>query len=176
MQVLAPQTRTALQARLKSALDTYLAHRTGVQRALTAGFVVYCLVAAGVNLTGKGAKGLSERHSSKGRKRGKKGRASVTDPAFHSRLKKLLRIVIPGIRSREAGMLALHTCFLLARTGLSLYIAELDGRIVSSLVTAQPRLFLMNLVRFCAIAIPATYTNSMIQYLQNELSLAYRTR
>lgn len=34
----------------------------------------------------------------------------------------------------------------------------------------------MNLVRFCAIAIPATYTNSMIQYLQNELSLAYRTR
>ncbi|BEI94800.1 uncharacterized protein CcaverHIS019_0703810 [Cutaneotrichosporon cavernicola] len=175
MQVLAPKTRTELQARLKAALDGYMKHRTGVQRVLTAGFVIYCIVAAGVNLTGKGAKDMGERPSSKGRRR-KKGRASVSDPAFHQRLKKLLRIVIPGIRSREAGMLALHTCFLLARTGLSLYVADLDGRIVSSLVTAQPRLFAMNLLRFCAIAIPATYTNSMIQYLQNELSLAYRTR
>ncbi len=90
-------------------------------------------------------------------------------------------------------MLALHSTFLLARTGLSLYVAELDGRyvspllgwrigpiwmdsIVSSLVTAQPSLLLLNLVRWLAVAVPATYTNSMLEYLQCELGLAYRTR
>jgi ATP-binding cassette subfamily D (ALD) long-chain fatty acid import protein len=58
----------------------------------------------------------------------KKSRASINDPLFHARLKKLLRIVIPSVRSREAAMLALHSAFLLGRTGLSLYVAELDGR------------------------------------------------
>lgn len=52
----------------------------------------------------------------------------------------------------------------------------LISRIVSSLVTAQPALFLSNLTRWLAIAIPATYTNSMLEYLQSELGLAYRTR
>jgi ATP-binding cassette subfamily D (ALD) long-chain fatty acid import protein len=54
--------------------------------------------------------------------------AGINDPQFHVRLKKLLRIVIPSLRSREAVMLALHSFFLLTRTGLSLYVAELDGR------------------------------------------------
>lgn len=49
-------------------------------------------------------------------------------------------------------------------------------RIVSSLVTAQPALFLTNLARWLAVAVPATYTNSMLEYLQSELGLAYRTR
>jgi ATP-binding cassette subfamily D (ALD) long-chain fatty acid import protein len=87
-------------------------------------------------------------------------------------------------------MLALHSAFLLLRTGISLYVADLDGRwvksdvvelllisrIVSTLVTNQPHLFLANLAKWLAIAIPATFTNSMLEYLQSELGLAYRTR
>lgn len=170
--------RAQLQVRLRALLDMYTAHRGGVQRVLTAGFVVYCIVGAAYNLSGKGPKGVGSKHGKGkgGKKDSKKKKASVSDPAFHARLKKLLRIVIPGIRSREAGMLALHTFFLLARTALSLYVADLDGRIVSALVTKKPRLFLLNLARWIAIAVPATYTNSMIQYLQSELGLAYRTR
>jgi len=34
----------------------------------------------------------------------------------------------------------------------------------------------MNLARWLLVAVPATYTNSMLEYLQSELSLAYRTR
>lgn len=41
---------------------------------------------------------------------------------------RLLRIVIPGWKSPEALMLALHSGFLVMRTMLSLYIADLDGR------------------------------------------------
>ena len=58
----------------------------------------------------------------------RKTKASIDDPLFHTRLKRLLRIVVPSLRSREAAMLAVHSAFLLARTGLSLYVAELDGR------------------------------------------------
>jgi ATP-binding cassette subfamily D (ALD) long-chain fatty acid import protein len=54
----------------------------------------------------------------------------VSDPRFYARLKRLMRIVIPSVRSREAAMLALHSAFLLARTALSLYVADLDGRYV----------------------------------------------
>jgi ATP-binding cassette subfamily D (ALD) long-chain fatty acid import protein len=57
-----------------------------------------------------------------------KKKVSVSDPLFYVRLKKLIRIVIPSIRSREAAMLALHSAFLLLRTGISLYVADLDGR------------------------------------------------
>jgi len=53
---------------------------------------------------------------------------------------------------------------------------RLMNRIVSTLVTKQPHLFLTNLAKWLAIAIPATFTNSMLEYLQNELGLAYRTR
>lgn len=175
--VKAADLRVQLQARLRALLALYTAHRGGIQRFLTAGFVIYCLVGAVYNLSGRGPKLAGKRGRGKGGKKDSlKSKASVSDPAFKSRLKGLLRIVIPGWRSREAGMLAVHSFFLLARTALSLYVADLDGKIVSALVTKKPRLFLTYLARWLAIAIPATYTNSMIGYLQSELSLAYRTR
>lgn len=130
-----PGTKAAAQARLSQLTQSYLANRTHVQRFLTAGFVLYCIAGSVVNLSGKGVKISTSGRGKKGgaaRKgaaggKGKK-KVSVSDPLFQQRLKKLLRIVIPGIRSREAAMLALHSCFLLGRTALSLYVADLDGR------------------------------------------------
>ncbi|WVR05650.1 hypothetical protein IAU60_002672 [Kwoniella sp. DSM 27419] len=174
--LLSPARRQALHENLRRVLDVYVHHRPNLQRALTAGFVLYCLGSTYASLTGKGAKGGGKERVSRRGKGSAKPVASVNDPLFHVRLKRLLRIVIPSLKSREAAMLALHSAFLLGRTGLSLYVAELDGRIVSSLVTAQPALFLMNLARWLLVAIPATYTNSMLEYLQSELGLAYRTR
>ncbi|KAK4686941.1 hypothetical protein P7C73_g3189, partial [Tremellales sp. Uapishka_1] len=177
------QTRTRVRSQLHTLLDSYVRHRPAFQRLLTAGFVLYCLGTTYSSLTGKGAKGGTRERGGgrKGKGKGKEApsttrKASLNDPLFHLRLKKLLRIVIPSIRSREAAMLALHSAFLVARTGLSLYVADLDGRIVSSLVTNQPAVFLLNLARWLLVAIPATYTNSMLEYLQSELGLAYRTR
>ncbi|KWU42313.1 hypothetical protein RHOSPDRAFT_36110, partial [Rhodotorula sp. JG-1b] len=106
----------------------------------------------------------------------RRGPRVEVDAVFWQRLSRLLRIVLPSYRSKEASLLLLHTFFLVARTALSLYIASLDGAIVSALVRAQPRVFFLRILTWIAIAIPATYTNSMLTYLQSKLAIAYRTR
>ena len=50
------------------------------------------------------------------------------------------------------------------------------SRIVASLVRAQPLQFFFNIIRWLLVAIPATWTNSWLSYVQNKLAIAYRTR
>ncbi|KAI9874491.1 MAG: hypothetical protein M1830_009689, partial [Pleopsidium flavum] len=62
---------------------------------------------------------------------------------FFKNLLRLLKIVIPGWRSEELRLLISHSVFLVVRTLISLYVAELDGRLVSSLVRGKGRDFLL---------------------------------
>ncbi|RKP07988.1 ABC transporter transmembrane region 2-domain-containing protein [Thamnocephalis sphaerospora] len=105
----------------------------------------------------------------------KNGRVEV-DLVFFERLQYLLKIVIPGLRSKEFWMLMLHSAFLVFRTILSVYIAALDGRIVSALVRGRGKDFLTGLMWWMAVAIPATYTNSMLSFMQSKLAIQFRTR
>ena len=41
---------------------------------------------------------------------------------------------------------------------------------------AQTLPFLLNILRWLLVAIPATWTNSWLGYVQNKLAIAYRTR
>ncbi|KAJ3037863.1 hypothetical protein HDV00_001278 [Rhizophlyctis rosea] len=118
----------------------------------------------------------AEQTSRKG-KRGKAGgpRGDV-DALFFQRFARLLKVIIPGVSSKEFWLLNLFSGFLLGRTVLSLYVAELDGRIVSSLVRGQGKQFLLHIVYWMAVAVPATYTNTMLTFLQNKLAIAFRTR
>ncbi|KAF2016821.1 hypothetical protein BU24DRAFT_387642 [Aaosphaeria arxii CBS 175.79] len=95
---------------------------------------------------------------------------------FFKNLLRLLKIVIPGWRSKEFRLLISHSIFLVLRTMISLYVAELDGKLVSNLVRGKGRDFLTGLVWWMAVAVPATFTNSMLSYHQCKLSLQYRTR
>lgn len=47
---------------------------------------------------------------------------------------------------------------------------------MASLVRAQPVAFLFNILRWLLVAVPATWTNSWLSFIQNKLALAYRTR
>ncbi|GAM42934.1 adrenoleukodystrophy protein [Talaromyces pinophilus] len=95
---------------------------------------------------------------------------------FLRNLMRLLRIVIPGWKSKEFRLLLSHSVFLVLRTILSIYVAELDGKLVSHLVRGKGKEFLKSLVWWMTVAIPATFTNSMLSYHQCRLALEYRRR
>lgn len=163
---------------LKELTAHYVRHRPQIQRLITASFVLYVVGTSYNSFIRPGSAtgpSRSSRRSKKGGVEGRPARVEV-DAVFYARLKRLLRIVIPSIRSKEALLLAMHSAFLVFRTVLSLYVADLDGKIVSSLVRAQTVPFLWNILRWLLVAIPATYTNSMLGFIQNKLAIAYRTR
>ena len=137
------------------------------------------------------------------RRRGRKDESEATgrkkvelNREFFRNLGRLLKICIPGWRSKELRLIASHSVFLVLRTLISLYVAELDGRLVSNLVRGKGKAFLRGLVWWMIVAVPATFTNSMVSpllvptksthrpdmgvlqlsYHQTNLSLAYRTR
>ncbi|TFK89661.1 hypothetical protein K466DRAFT_584399 [Polyporus arcularius HHB13444] len=98
------------------------------------------------------------------------------DKTFLRQLMAIMRIAFPSWRSKEALILVMHSFFLVLRTVLSVGVARLDGRIVRDLVSADGKGFLKGLGLWFLLAIPSTYTNSMIRHLQAKLSLRMRTR
>lgn len=93
---------------------------------------------------------------------------------FINHLRKLILIMIPSVICRESGILCIHTLCLLSRTFLSIYVAGMEGAIVKYIVKRDFKNFSMMLIKWFGIAIPATFINSMIRYLENKLALEFR--
>lgn len=68
----------------------------------------------------------------------------------------------PLWKSRQVALICLHSGFLVLRTYLSILVARLDGRIVRDLVKADGKGFLKGMGLWFLLAIPSTYTNSMV--------------
>lgn len=96
------------------------------------------------------------------------------DKNFLKQLLMLLKIMIPGWRTREAGLLTCATFTLLARTFLSVYVATLEGQIVKRIVLRDIKGFFWMMARWFAVAFPATFVNSSIRYLEGRLALSFR--
>ncbi|KAJ1850788.1 ATP-binding cassette long-chain fatty acid transporter pxa2, partial [Coemansia sp. RSA 2703] len=105
---------------------------------------------------------------------GQPRRGAQLDRRFFDNLRRLVAIAVPHAVSTEGGMLAVHTVLLVFRTFLSVAVAALDGQIVSALVRLQGGEFLRGIVRWMAMAVPATLTNSLLTYLQTTLALRFR--
>lgn len=96
--------------------------------------------------------------------------------AFLHQFLSLLNIMVPRFRCKETGLLLSHGVFLILRTYLSLVVARLDGAIVRDLVAGQGKSFLLGILRWLSVGTLASYTNSMIKFLQSKISIAFRTR
>ncbi|KAK7518540.1 ABC transporter transmembrane region 2-domain-containing protein [Phyllosticta citriasiana] len=159
----------------------YLKHRTRISRAVY--LTLFVALVNRIRIAISEQKAASTRQA-EGRKVGTgatEGEATSRKKVelnreFFRNLFRLLKIVIPGWRSKELRLLISHTVFLVLRTLISLYVAELDGKLVSNLVRGRGKDFLTGLVWWMTVAIPATFTNSMLSYHQCKLSLQYRTR
>ncbi|KAI8829901.1 ABC transporter transmembrane region 2-domain-containing protein [Chytriomyces cf. hyalinus JEL632] len=98
------------------------------------------------------------------------------DARFMHQLRYILKIAVPQWHSKTVAIVALHTCFLVLRTWLSVVVARIDGMIVRDLISSNAKAFARSLGFWFLIAIPATYTNSMIKYLQSKLAISLRTK
>lgn len=93
---------------------------------------------------------------------------------FINQFLRLLRIMIPSYVCRETVLLSGHTIFLLLRTFLSIYVANMEGAIVKYIVRKDARNFAKMLLKWFSVALPATFINSMIRYLESRIALSFR--
>jgi ATP-binding cassette subfamily D (ALD) protein 2 len=93
---------------------------------------------------------------------------------FIIQLQKLVKLMVPGIWTKEIGLLSMHTLALATRTFLSIYVASMEGQIVKYIVRKDVKNFALMLLKWLGVAVPATFINSVIRYLENKLALAFR--
>eukprot|EP00834_Sanchytrium_tribonematis_P004408 NODE_216_length_12483_cov_2.137516.p3 type:complete len:561 gc:universal NODE_216_length_12483_cov_2.137516:2478-4160(+) len=74
----------------------------------------------------------------------------------------------------EIGILILHSLLLIYRSILSVQVAQLDGYIANYLINRKLNKFLVHIGYWMILSIPATLTNSLLNYFQNYLSLRLR--
>ncbi|OBT43828.1 ATP-binding cassette, subfamily D, member 2 [Pseudogymnoascus sp. WSF 3629] len=160
----------------------YLKHRTAISR--TVYLTLFISLINRIRSAINEQKAASIRHN-QSKKYG--GTAATDDPnqrrkkvelnrEFFKSLFRLLKIIIPGWKSTEVRLLISHSFFLVVRTLLSVYVADLDGKLVSNLVRGKGKDFLIGIVWWMMVAVPATFTNSMLSYHQCRLALQYRSR
>ena len=133
-----------------------------------------------------------ERQNQKTVERPQKRERLGVNKKFLRELRQLLKIMIPGLLSKETLLLVvralqentdynnlciqLHSGILVSRTFVSIYVAKLEGRIVQTIVQKDMRQFVFELLSWLSIAIPATLINSLIRYFESRMGLAFRTR
>lgn len=159
----------SLKSLINELTSRYLQHRTRISRAIYLTLFVALISRIRNAIAEQKAASLRQAEARKrpgtGATEGEAtGRKKVElNREFFKNLLRLLRIVIPGWRSKELRLLISHSIFLVLRTLISLYVAELDGRLVSNLVRGKGREFLTGLVWWMVVAVPATFTNSMVR-------------
>ncbi|CAH7673551.1 ABC transporter transmembrane region 2-domain-containing protein [Phakopsora pachyrhizi] len=190
------RVRLGRSVQLNNLTHAYMKRRSTFQKSFITAFGIYIILSATAGLTSsskKRSKQQQQQQQKLSNVDSNKGNSSIVssntrsnrrrnlvrvevDAKFFGRLNRILLIVIPSWKSKTASLLLLHSAFLIFRTLLSLYVASLDGQIVSALVRGEGIQFLSRLALWMSISVPATYTNSMLSYLQCKLSIAYRTR
>ena len=160
---------------------SYSQNYTNIQRGLTVFYFTGLTIGFAMMFAPRKSKGGAKNHEvtlrkGRGRRGGSNAPRVAVDNVFFKRLGYLLRILFPSWHCKEMGLLISFTLTLIIRTMLSLYVADLDGRIVASLVRGERRSFFRNVLMWMGIAVPAVFTNSMISYLSSSMALAFRVR
>lgn len=88
----------------------------------------------------------------------------------------MLKIVIPTWKCQEVLDICLLTVFLVLRTFLSIYIADLNGKIVKSIIQKNKTIFIERVFYLGLIAVPASFVNSFLDFLNKRLAISFKKR
>lgn len=103
----------------------------------------------------------------------KKTRGTV-DAVFFKRISYLLKVMFPSWNVREVYELGLLTVFLVLRTFLSIYISSIQGGIVKGIIRSDWNMFLKKIGAMALCAVPASFINSYLDYLNKSLAIHFR--
>ena len=170
---LLPPERT-IKSIISELTTLYLKHRTKISRTvyLTLFFALLNRIRSAIaeQKAAVARQAAARQHGSStlGQGDGTKRQRVELNREFFKNLFRLLRICIPGWKSTELRLLISHSIFLVIRTLISLKVAAMDGALVSSLVRGKGKDFLIGIVWWMLIAVPATFTNSMVCTIAHE--------
>ncbi|KAL4432046.1 hypothetical protein ABPG74_017782 [Tetrahymena malaccensis] len=105
----------------------------------------------------------------------RKGKGNV-DSVFFQRILKLLKIVFPTWKCSAMADIVLLTIFLVFRTYLSIWVAGANGRIVKAIIKLDVKVFLKRILELGMIAVPASFVNSFLEYLNKKLAIYFRSK
>lgn len=98
------------------------------------------------------------------------------DKLFAKRLREILSVCVPSFLSKETLYIAIQSGLLISRTLLTDRIAALEGGAGQSVVSKDWPMFTDMMWNFAATAVPASFVNSGLKYMQVLISLAFRQR
>ncbi|KAG0329348.1 ATP-binding cassette sub- D member 3 [Dissophora globulifera] len=106
-----------------------------------------------------------------------KTRRVGVDRHFVEQLKKLLPICIPGLASKETGLLAALATILIARTWLDVWFSGLNGSVVKAIVSRDRKKFIAKaIIEFGLMMWPMSIVNNSLKYTISALALSFRER
>lgn len=85
-----------------------------------------------------------------------------------------MKIAFPGAFGRETLCLISNYSLMILRTWLSIYISEINGSIVKSIIKMDFRHFIVNLTTLFLASFPSAVVNSSIEYVNKMLSAFLR--
>lgn len=130
----------------------------------------------------KGAKRTSTSASSSAaaaaaKKKRKKKRAQRGDPHFMRKIKRLLKICIPSLYSKEAALLGAHFSFLVLRTLLTIRAQRLNAQyLTSAIARASWETWAKWIAHFGVWMGIGTVTNIGLKYLETNIAASLRSR
>jgi len=84
--------------------------------------------------------------------------------------------VVPEKNGREAKYLVILGLLVVLRTYMSILLADINGKLVKSIVQQDLKKFLLKILNLMLFSIPSSAVNSGLDYFQKLLGVAFRER
>ncbi|CAB3405584.1 unnamed protein product [Caenorhabditis bovis] len=104
----------------------------------------------------------------------RKGAKKAVSSAFLQKLKKLLKILIPGPFSKEVFYMIVIALVLLARTAADVYMITNATSVEASIVDRSPMLFTLSVVKYFLNLPAISLINALLKFSLSELKLRFR--